>query len=116
MKDGYALALVGALVAMVLIVELLRRRQLSEKYVVIWLTLGLGIVVLAIRPSLLARASHLVGIAVPANLLFFVAGIVLLLVCLQLSFETSRLEDETRSLAEEVALLRHELEVLRRRD
>ncbi|MCW2779211.1 MAG: hypothetical protein JWN17_2936 [Frankiales bacterium] len=116
MKEGYGLALVAAVVAMVLIVELLRRRQLTEKYAVIWLTVGLGIVVLAVSPGLLTRAADLVGVAVPSNLLFFVAGIVLLLVCLQLSFETSRLEDETRSLAEEVALLRQELEAVRRRE
>ncbi len=55
-KEGYGLALVGALVAMGLIVELLRRRQLTEKYAVIWLAVGLGIVVLAARPSLLSAA------------------------------------------------------------
>lgn len=116
MTEGYGLALVGAITAMGLIVELLRRRQLTEKYAVIWLAVGTGIVLLTARPSLLGRAADLVGITVPANLLFFVAGIVLLLVTLQLSFETSRLEDETRSLAEEVALLRQELEASRRRD
>jgi hypothetical protein len=113
--DGYGLALLGTLLSMALIVEMLRRRQLTEKYSVIWLGVGLGIIVLSVRPSLLAAAADVVGIEVPANLLFFVAGIVLLLVCLQLSFETSRLEDETRSLAEELALVRQELEVLRRR-
>ena len=95
---------------------MLRRRHLSEKYSVIWLLVGLGTVALGLRPSLLTAAADLVGVAVPANLLFFVAGIVLLLVCLQLSFETGRLEAETRTLAEEVALLRHELDVLRDRD
>ena len=41
----------------------------------------------------------------PANLMFFGAGLVLLMVSLQLSFEVSRLQEETRTLAEEVALL-----------
>lgn len=116
MTDAYVLALLGAAVTLVLIVELLRRRQLTEKYAVLWLGVGVGIVLLAVFPGLLVAAADLLGVAVPANLLFFVAGIVLLLVCVQLSFETSRLEDETRSLAEEVALLRRELEVLRDRD
>jgi hypothetical protein len=44
----------------------------------------------------------------PSNLLFFVAALVLLIVCVQLSWEVSRLEDETRALAEEVAILRLE--------
>ena len=116
MNDGYGLALVGAVVAIGLILELLRRRQLTEKYAVIWLALGLAIVVLAVRPGLLDAAAELLGIAVPANLLFFASALALLLVCLQLSWETSRLEDETRSLAEEVALLRQELHESRHRD
>lgn len=115
MTQVYTLALVGAVVAVVLIVELLRRRQLTEKYAAIWLLVGGGIIVLAVWPSLLTRASQLVGIQVPSNLLFFGAGLVLLLVCLQLSREASRLEEETRTLAEELALLRQDVAELQRR-
>ncbi|MCW2615914.1 MAG: hypothetical protein JWN08_2908 [Frankiales bacterium] len=116
MSEGYGLALLGAVCSVVLILELLRRRKLSEKYAVIWLALGTVIVVLAAAPSLLEAMAGAVGIAVPANLLFLGSAVALLLVCLQLSAETTRLEDETRSLAEEVALLRQELEAVRRRD
>ncbi len=41
-------------------------------------------------------------------MLFFVAALMHLMVCVQLSWEVSRLEDETRALAEEVAILRLE--------
>ena len=46
----------------------------------------------------------------PANLLFFVASLVLLILTLQHSYELGRVEERTRTLAEEVALLRLELE------
>jgi hypothetical protein len=111
----YILPLVGAIVALAVILELLRRRQLTEKYAIIWLILGAGIVVIAIWPRILYRASELAGIAVPSNLLFFLAAFVLLFVCLQLSREASRLEEETRTLAEELALLRQELLQLQQR-
>lgn len=114
MSEGYGLALGGAVMAMLLIVELLRRRKLSEKYAVIWLLLGLTIVVLAAFPALLIGMADLVGIAVPTNLLFLGSALALLLVCLQLSAETTHLEEETRALAEEVALLRQELDDVRR--
>lgn len=115
MTQVYTLALVGALLAVVLIVELLRRRQLTEKYATIWLLLGAGIVVLALWPGLLTAVSGAVGVAVPSNLLFFGAAFVLLFVCLQLSREASRLEEETRTLAEEIALLREDVAELQRR-
>ena len=46
----------------------------------------------------------------PANLLFFIASLVLLILTLQHSYELGRVEERTRTLAEEVALLRLELE------
>jgi hypothetical protein len=53
-----------------------------------------------------------VGVRTPSNLLFFLAALVLLGVCLHLSWEVSRLEDETRRLAEEHAVLRLQVERL----
>jgi hypothetical protein len=52
-----------------------------------------------------------VGVQVPANLLFFVASMVLLVVSIQHSYEMGRMEDRTRTLAEEIALVRMELEL-----
>lgn len=106
----YLVALVGALLVLIGIAELLRRRQLSEKYAVLWLVVGALIVVLSIFPGLLGGISHALGFSVPTNLLFFVAIVFLVFVALHLSWELSRLEDETRKLAEEVAILRLDME------
>ncbi|MBA3294600.1 MAG: DUF2304 domain-containing protein [Geodermatophilaceae bacterium] len=92
--------------------ELLRRRQLSEKYAALWLIVGLGVLILLIAPGLLNWASEALGFEVPANLLFLLALTLLLGVSVHLSWELSRLEDETRSLAEELALLRSRVEEL----
>lgn len=101
----YLLSVVGALLAIVFILEMLRRGRLREKYAVLWLFVGLAVLVIGVAPQVLVRAADLLGVAVPANLLFFVAGLVLLLISVQQSSEISRLEEETRTLAEEVALL-----------
>lgn len=106
----YGVALVGALISLGVIIELLRRRQLREKYSVLWLLVGTGVAVLALFPGLLEWFSNVAGVAVPANLLFFAALVLLLSVSVHLSWEISRLEDETRKLAEDVAILRLELE------
>jgi hypothetical protein len=49
-------------------------------------------------------------VADPPNLLLFAANVVLVLVTVHLSWESSRMEDRTRALAEEVALLRQHIE------
>ena len=88
----------------------MRRHRLREKYAVFWGLIALATLVVAIFPELLFRAANLIGVAVPSNLLFFVASMVLLLVSVQHSHELGRLEDHGRTLAEEVALLRLELD------
>jgi hypothetical protein len=108
----YGLALVASLATCLLILELLRRGQLREKYAALWLLIGAAVVVVGLAPGLLSPVSRAVGVQTPSNLLFFVAALVLLGVCLHLSWEVSRLEDETRRLAEEHAVLRLQVEGL----
>jgi hypothetical protein len=110
----YIAPLLGAVICLVTIGELLRRRQLREKYAVLWLVVGTGVAVLAIFPALLDRLSRAVGVVVPANLLFFGALVLLLSVSVHQSWELSRLEDETRKLAEDLAILRLEVEKSRK--
>ncbi|MFD9949397.1 DUF2304 domain-containing protein [Nonomuraea sp. NPDC059023] len=102
----YMLGLVGAVVTVSIVFEMLRRRKLREKYATFWVLLAGVIVVIALFPDVLAGAAAMLGVQVPANLLFFLGSLVLLGVNVQLSSELGRLEERTRTLAEEVALLR----------
>ena len=102
--------LVSGLVVLTLMLTLLKRRQLKEKYAVLWLLVAVAVAVLAVAPGLLEAVSDGLGVQTPLNLLLFVGLLVLLVVCVHLSWESSRLEDETRALAEEIALLRLQVE------
>jgi hypothetical protein len=104
---------IGSVLILVVLFEMLRRRHLREKYAVLWALVAVGVLVLTIFPGLLYAASDLVGVDVPANLLFFLASMVLMVLTLQHSYELGRLEDKTRTLAEELALMRLELDQLR---
>lgn len=112
MKSVHIFALVTAVATLAFMLELLRRRQLREKYAALWLPVGVCVAVLAVFPRLLDRAAELLGVADPPNLLLFLAALLLLLSDLHLSWEVSRLESETRTLAEEIALLRMRLDAL----
>lgn len=87
------------------IVWALRTGALREKYAALWILVGVGVLVLALWPSLLTAVAHLFGIQVESNLLFAMALILLLGVSLQLSLAVSKLEARNRTLAEEIALL-----------
>ncbi len=104
-----AVTAVTGLVVLLVILELLRRRQLREKYALLWLGVSLIIIPLALFPRLLDNVAELLGVASGVSLVLFLGIVFLLLVCVHLSWEVSRLEEETRTIAEELALLRTEV-------
>lgn len=95
-----------ALVNVAVMLELVRRRQLREKYALLWLTVGIGGVVLGAGRTYVDRLARAVGVEYGASVAFLGAILFLLLVCMHLSWEVSRLEERTRVLAEELALMR----------
>ncbi|NMO54312.1 DUF2304 domain-containing protein [Actinoplanes sp. TBRC 11911] len=95
------------------IFELLRRRQMREKYGALWLVVAIGMLPLALVPTLLDRFTSLLGIASGLSLVLFLAVVFLVLVAVHLSWECSRLEEETRDLSEEISLLRSDVDALR---
>jgi hypothetical protein len=112
MKANLILGLVGSFVTLLLLFEMMRRQRLREKYAVFWAVVAVLTLVVAVVPGVLGGAARLVGVSVPANLLFFIASMLLLVVSVQHSSELGRLEDRTRTLAEEVGLLRMQLDVV----
>ncbi len=114
MSSTVTLGVIGSAVVLVALFELLRRQRLREKYAVLWFSVPLGVLTVAIFPGLLTGMADLIGVELPVNLLFFLASLFLLVLSLQHSYELGRLEEKTRVLAEEVGLLRLELELVRR--
>ena len=97
---------VGGLAAIAFIVRLVRRKNLSAKYSLLWVSVGLLIGIVAAAPGLLKWVSERVGVYYPATTALLLAVGFLLLVAVHFSWELSRLEQRTRALAEELALLR----------
>ena len=98
-------AVIVTAVLLGLVLELVRRRRLIERYALLWMVVALILLVLAIWNQLLAHVSNAVGIEVPANALF-IAGLGLaFLLLLHFSVITTRLSEETKILAQEVARL-----------
>lgn len=107
---GYAFAVGTCLALVAFLVVLLRTRRLREKYAFLWIAVSVAVCVLGAFPGVAGHLARLVGVQTPSNLVFALALVVLLLVCVQLSTEMTALEEETRTLVEEVALLRLDVE------
>lgn len=114
MTDVHLFSIVAGVATMLAMLELVRRRQLREKYAVLWLGLGVAVGLLGLFPGLLNWIADKLHVADPPNLLLAVGVLVLLLVQVHLSWELSRLEDKTRTMAEEIAMLRLSVEGIER--
>ncbi|MBI5441067.1 MAG: DUF2304 domain-containing protein [Deltaproteobacteria bacterium] len=103
------LTIVSSACVMAGVVELIRRRRLKEKYAILWLFAGAGLMTLSLTRSLLEQISVAIGIFYPPSLLFLVAFGFLTLINLHYSTVISQLTERSNKLAQEVALLRAEV-------
>lgn len=103
-------AIVGAGVLLLVVLEMVRRRRLLERYALLWLLSALVLLGLASWRSGLAKVSHAIGVIYPPNSLFFVAIGFILLLLLHFSAAVSRLTDQTKVLAQRLALLEERLQ------
>ena len=99
-------AILGSMILLLVILELIRRKYLKERYALIWLITGSLFLVLSIRVDVLSHLTRALGFSVPANALFFLGILFLILIVLGLSVITSRLTEKNGALAQELALLK----------
>jgi len=102
--------IVVAVLICAVILELIRRKHLMERYAILWLFLGITILVLAAWKGLLTTLSEAAGIYYPPAALFAVAFLFVLALLLHFSIVLSRLSDQNKILAQRVALLQQRLE------
>ena len=108
-----AVATTGLLLLIVL--ELVRRRRLLERYALVWLGSALVLLALGVWSGLLTSVSDAIGIRYPPSALFVVAFGFILLLLLHFSTAVSRLTDQTKVLAQRLALMEERHRELERR-
>lgn len=103
------IALLATLAILLLILELVRRRRLAERYALLWMLVAGVLFVLSIWTQGLDVIADAMGIEEPANAIFILAFGTVFLLLLNFSVATSRLSEEAKILAQETARLEQEL-------
>jgi hypothetical protein len=103
-------SIVVTLALLFVVLELIRRRKLMERYSLLWLATALILLAMAVFTPLLGAISNAVGIATPSNALFAAAVAFLALLVLHFSTTISRLTDESKVLAQRLALAEERLQ------
>ena len=102
-----AIASVGLLLV---VLDLIRRRKLRERYALLWLATGVVLLVLSLWRSGLNTIADWFGVTgYPPAVLFAVAVLFILLVLLDYSTVISRLSDQNTVLAQQIGLLEQRL-------
>jgi hypothetical protein len=99
-------AAVLAVASMVMILELIRRDKLQERYSVVWFVAGLGMLVGAAFPGLLTLVAEAMGVRNTNVALFSIVLLLLLGLALNFSVIMSRQAAQITRLAQEQALER----------
>jgi hypothetical protein len=99
----------GAGLLLLVVLELVRRRHLMERYALLWLLSAVVILGLAVFRDVLVPLSTALGIAYPPNALFLIAFGFVLLLLLHFSMAVSRLADQSKVLAQRLALVEERL-------
>jgi hypothetical protein len=98
------LAAIIALAFMLMILELIRRDRLQERYSVVWFVAGLGMLAGAAFPGLLGGVADLMGVRDTNVALFSIVLLLLLGLALNFSVIMSRQAAQITRLAQERAL------------
>ena len=101
----------GAVALALYVLDLVRRRRLSEEYSLLWVIATSTIALLGFCTPLLLWVTSLLGIVGGAASTVFAFGLgFALLMLLYLSTKISRLAQQNHALTQELALLRHDLD------
>jgi len=96
-------------IVLILVVELIRRGRLKERYALLWLLASCVLLILS-TTKIIEKVSQIIGIYYPPSALFLIAFLFLLLITLHFSVVISGLSEQNKRLAQEIALLRRDLE------
>ena len=99
----------AVLVVLGVVIELIRRRKLQERYALLWIVTGVVMFLLAVWRGALYALADATGVAYPPSALYLVAGLFVLVVLLHYSTVLSRLSDQNKTLAQRLARLEQKL-------
>ena len=101
-----AIAITVSVSIFVVIIELIRRGRLKERYSLIWLAASAVLIAFSLWRGLLHFIARSVGIYYPPSFLFLLAILFLLALLLHFSVILSSLSEKNKRLAQEIAMLK----------
>jgi len=103
-------AIIASAAVCIIIVELVRKKKLMEKYSLIWIFSAVILITLSLWRNFLERLADFLGIYYAPTALFIVLSFCGLGLLVHFSIAISKLTEQNKILAQEVALLKNEVQ------
>ena len=97
-----------ALALVIVVLELVRRRRLKERFAVVWIAFSVIAALGVLLPAAVEAVARQLGFELPANLVLVAGMAAVVIVAIQLSVEAGRLRDAVERLASRIAILEAE--------
>ena len=113
--DIYSVSVVFAVLFIFIVLELVRRNKLLEKYSMMWLVFSVVIILLASSPYAIIRLAQQLDIKYAPSLLFLLGVIFLIVYTLHITTVLSIQSERIVRLSQEIALIKQkQSEIVRR--
>jgi hypothetical protein len=110
-EHGQSLAFLVTLVIFALVMGLVWKRRITERFAILWIAISLLLLLASsIGFRYLFKIAELFGIPYPPSALFLIAIFGLTLLVIELFSWVSKLNERSRALAQQLAILRDAME------
>ena len=96
--------IVGAIFFLYIVIRNVSGKNLELKYSIIWSSASLILLLLSIFPGIAYRASNLIGIHTPSNLIFLIVIIFLISLCFWFAIIISKQERKINLIIQELSI------------
>jgi len=93
------------LIYFIILAVMLKKQRLSLKYTLVWIVSGILMILFTIFPTVVFKASALVGISNPVNAIFFIVMVFSIILLLSLTSIISILNEKNLRLTQSLALV-----------
>ena len=96
--------LIFAVLFLTIIFRSITKKRMQLRYSLLWLLIGLCILIAACFPAIIELVTTMVGIKIPANLIYFLGIVVLLILSYSHSVIVSKQSEQIKQLTQHLAI------------
>lgn len=108
----YSLSIAFGVIFLIAIIELVRKNKLLERYSLVWIFFGVGLMALSSTPLFIEKIAAILDIKYAPSVLFLLGLVFLSAYSLNMTIVFSKQSQKITRLCQEVAILKEKLDKL----